>query len=321
MFHHYSRFWFVVTPWCAWQMFASCIYGAEPKAETIRVMSFNLWHGGDAGGQPLEQSAQVIRASKADVVGLQETEGTAPEGQARPDNAAKLAKLLGWQYLNQGRRTGIISRFKIVEGTEQKWGAKLEMPSGKQLYLFNAHFSAAPYQPYQLLRIPYHDAPFIRTEEEAIEAARKARGSEVERMLAEVKPVLNENLPIFITGDFNEPSRHDWTKEVALAKKCLLPVQWPTTKAVEEIGFVDAYREVHPDALRDPGHTWTPTTLASDPEDRHDRIDFVFAGGRAGRIKNAMVIGESTETADVVVAPYPSDHRAVCIEAELGTVR
>ena len=100
---------------------------AEP--ETIRVMSFNLWHGGDAGRQPLERTADVIRAARADIVGLQETHGLAPQGQSRPDNGAKLASLLGWNYFDQGGRTGILSRFKIVDGTPRKWGAKIELPS------------------------------------------------------------------------------------------------------------------------------------------------------------------------------------------------
>jgi hypothetical protein len=48
----------------------AAIGAAEP--ETIRVMTFNLWHGGNAGGQPLEQTINVIKSAQADIVGLQE---------------------------------------------------------------------------------------------------------------------------------------------------------------------------------------------------------------------------------------------------------
>ena len=65
------------------------------RAETVRIMSFNLWHGGDAGQQPLKKTIDVIRAAKADVVGLQETHGHAPEGKPRPDRAAEIASQLG----------------------------------------------------------------------------------------------------------------------------------------------------------------------------------------------------------------------------------
>ena len=146
---------------------------AEPMPETIRVMSFNLWHGGDAGGQPLEQSIAVIKQSQADVVGLQETAGIAPEGQPRPDRAAEIARGLGWHYVDQGGRTGVISRFPIIATTPRKWGARLKLPSGRELYMFNAHLAHAPYQPYQLLDIPYEGAPFLKTADEAVQAARE----------------------------------------------------------------------------------------------------------------------------------------------------
>lgn len=293
---------------------------AQDHSETVRVLTFNLWHGGDAGKQPLDQTVEVIKQSRADIVGLQETAGNAPKGEPRPDRAAELAKRLGWHYLDQGGRTGIISRFKIVAATPRKWGARLILPSGRQMYAFNVHFPASPYQPYQLLGIPYGNAAFLTTEAEAIQAARAARGKQAEEMIAEVKAILPEGWPVVLTGDFNEPSHLDWTEAAAIANLCPLAVQWPATKAVETVGFVDAYRNVYPDPVEFRGLTWTPTTKNSDPKDRHDRIDFVFVGA-ADRskfnVKTSQLIGESREFADIVVSPYPSDHRAMVAEIEL----
>lgn len=53
---------------------------AEPAPEAVRVMSFNLFHGGDGGKQPLDQTVAVIKESQADIVGLQETAGFAQKG-------------------------------------------------------------------------------------------------------------------------------------------------------------------------------------------------------------------------------------------------
>ena len=39
----------------------------------LRVMTFNIWVGGSAGKQPIEQTTEVIRKSRADIVGMQET--------------------------------------------------------------------------------------------------------------------------------------------------------------------------------------------------------------------------------------------------------
>ncbi len=294
--------------------------GNETEREKVRVMTFNLWHGGDAGRQPLDQTVEVIKQAQADIVGFQETAGAAPEGQPRPDNAAKLAEKLGWHYFDQGGRTGIISRFKFVASTPNQWGAKFEMPSGQQFYMFNAHLSHSPYQPYQLLGIPYGESKFLSTAVEAVRAAEEARGEQVKRMLAEVNEILAEGLPVFITGDFNEPSHLDWTAAAAQANLCPTEVQWPSTKAVEEAGFLDTWRAAYPDPVQQPGLTWTPTTQPSDPKDHHDRIDFVFAGGAKVEIKSVKIVGESKDFADIVVTPYPSDHRAVVAEVELPEV-
>ncbi|MES2596812.1 MAG: endonuclease/exonuclease/phosphatase family protein [Verrucomicrobiota bacterium] len=289
---------------------------AESEPELVRVMSLNLWHGGDGGKQPLDQMVTLIRRSQADLVGLQETAGFAPQGQPRPDRTAEIARRLGWHHVEQGGRTGIVSRFEIVAVTPRKWGIKVKLPSGRHLYHFNAHLFHSPYQPYQLLGIPYGNAPFLKTGEAAVQAARETRGGEVARMLAEVKTILPDGLPVFITGDFNEPSHLDWTPASVKAGHCPLSVLWPSTQAVEAAGFIDTYRAVYPDPVKNRGLTWTPRTRVDDPKDRHDRIDFVFVGGPPSRVRSARIVGESPEYADVVVTSYPSDHRAVVSEVE-----
>lgn len=287
---------------------------AVPAAE-LRVMSFNLWHGGDAGKQPLEQTAKVIRAAKADVVGLQEVAGLSPAGTARPDNGEKLAALLGWNYQRQTASTGILSRFPIKAPLgKEKQGAVLTLERG-DVALFNVHLAHKPYQPYQLLSIPYVDSPPLKSADEAIESATKTRGGQVRELLAAVEE--SKAAVQIVTGDFNEPSARDWTAEAVAAKRCPLVVAWPTTKAVEAAGFVDAFRKQHPDPVQTPGITWTPTTKPDDPKDHHDRIDFVFVRGPV-KIVAAEVVGEAPERADLVVTPYPSDHRAVVVTLELA---
>jgi exodeoxyribonuclease-3 len=289
-----------------------------PAAETLRVMSFNLWHGGDAGKQPLTQTMEVIRAAKADIVGLQETGGFEKEkGAGRPDHGRRLAGMLGWHYFNQGERTGILSRFPIATNTPKKWGVTLRISPGREVRMFNVHLMHAPYQPYQLLKIPYANAPFITTAEEAVRAAQQARGGQVERLLAELKVALESGQPVFLTGDFNEPSHQDWTERAAAAKRCPIQVEYPSTKAVTAAGMRDAFRAVFPDEVARPGWTWTPTTAVDDPKDRHDRIDFVFVGGAGVKVDRCEIVGEAKPASDIVVQPYPSDHRAVVATASI----
>lgn len=52
--------------------------GKATQGETVvRAMSFNLWHGGEKSGLPLSATADVIRRSGADIVGLQGTSSAA----------------------------------------------------------------------------------------------------------------------------------------------------------------------------------------------------------------------------------------------------
>ncbi len=286
----------------------------SPAAD-VRVMTFNLWVGGDAGGQPLERSIEAIRVAKADIVGFQETRGHEVDG-ARPDNGAKIAKAMGWHYLNQGGGTGILSRFPIVASTPKKWGASVEFAPGRELMFFNVHFPADPYQPYQLLNIPYANAPFLETEAQAIHAADQARGNELTGLLKELRPALESAVPVILTGDFNEPSHQDWTERSAAANNCPLKVEYPTTHRITATGMIDAWRKIYPDEVSDPGLTWTTTTSPTDPSDHHDRIDFIFVNQGGVSVTTVERVGEEGAS-ELFVNSWPSDHRAVVVTLSL----
>lgn len=276
---------------------------------SVRVMTFNIWRGGEAGYQPLSQTVKVIRESKADMVGIQESYA----GQV--DNAAKVAESLGWHHFRQGGRgesTSIISRFPITDHTPRKYGVTIEISKEISVNLFNVHFKPAPYQPYQLKRIPYGNAPFIRTAKEAKEWARKARGSQVDNLLSELKPAIAQGGPVFLTGDLNEPSFQDWSDLARKANLVPVSVKYPATSMVVDAGMVDSYRRIYPDEVKFRGYTWTNRTSPRDPKDFHDRIDYVFACGTT--VTESKVVGENQKNADIVVAPWPSDHRAVVSE-------
>lgn len=252
----------------------------------------------------------MIRAARADIVGLQETRGSARDGR-RSDAGAELAKLLGWNYQAQDGSSGILSRFPILSQTPARHGVVIRLADGRDIHFFNAHLNHAPYQPYQLLNIPYADAPFIKTAGEAVREASRARGKQVASLLTDMSDALAGGNPVFLTGDFNEPSHQDWTDRAAKAGKCPLPVAYPSTLALANAGLRDAFRTAQPDEIARPGHTWSSLTHPDDPKDRHDRIDFILFAGKALGVKRCEIVGESGEYADIVVAPYPSDHRAV----------
>ena len=63
--------------------------------------------------------------------------------------------------------------------------------------------------------------------------------------------------------------------------------------------------------MKHPGYTWTPVSKPDNPKDHHDRIDFVYFRGKHIEVKNVSIVGENKKNADIVVSPYPSDHRAM----------
>jgi sialidase-1 len=286
------------------------------RADTFRIMTYNLWVGGESGGQPLTQSALVIQAAQADIVGIQESYGKERPDGSRPDNAAEIAKMLGWHHANQDGGRSVMSRFPIAELTPGRQGAVVALPSGRRLYVFNVHLAASPYQPYQLLRIPYGNAPFLDTADDLVAAAEAARGDGVTALLTELVPRVEAGDAVVLTGDFNEPSHKDWIPAVVKAGLAPLAVRYPTTRRIVEAGLHDAYRAVYPDPVSHPGWTWTPITAEDDPRDRHDRIDMIFTGPRVS-VASAVIAGERRERADIVVRPYPSDHRAVVALVEV----
>jgi exodeoxyribonuclease-3 len=178
------------------------------------------------------------------------------------------------------------------------------------------HLFHAPYQPYQLLKIPYEEAPFLDTAEQLVQAAESARGPELQRTLAEIRPLLATGKFVALTGDFNEPSHLDWTANAAAAGIVPMATAYPASTAAAAAGLLDSYRVAYPDEVKHPGWTWTPLTMEDDPADRHDRIDFVYVAPGL-EVLHSTVVGEGPPRADITVRPYPSDHRAVVTEVRL----
>ena len=293
-------------------------------AETLRVMSYNTWGGGANEGKGIEETVAAIKAARADVVGLQETRlesepCTAESCPAVGESVAPaLAKALGWYVHDQTAENGalwanaILSRYPMGAASPNDLGVPVDV-NGKTVWLFNIHLDDEPYQPYQLLGIEYGPAPFISTEAEAIRFATETRGSALGLLLADMEKAEGA-AAVFVTGDFNEPSNHDWTPEAVAAGQHPVAVKWPTTGRLVAEGFIDAYRAVHPDPVAKPAYTWTPRYDEAATDDHPDRIDFVLVRGQGVTVTDAAIVGEDGPRSDIVVMPWPSDHRAVVAE-------
>lgn len=282
---------------------------AAEEIAVLRIMSFNVWYGGEEVS--LEVVGEAIRVSGADVAGLQETDR----------NLGRIAKAAGMPYVDPRRR--IISRYPLFDsgtGIRTEGGpspysttgldrnalhAWVMLRPGKVVAVANVHLSNAPSG---LAAARAGEGP---DDVMAIEQGSRVRES---RPLTGLVRVASNGTPVFLTGDFNTASHLDWTGAARDSRSDMpYAFEWPVTRLLEDAGLRDSYREVHPDPVIAPGYTWTPGAPhpLADHERSRDRIDYIWVAG-AARTVASQVVGEIGNAAvDIAVSPWPSDHRAV----------
>lgn len=287
---------------------------ARALVSTLKVMTFNVWtaEGTDVGRSKL---AEIMQAGGADVIGVQELGNSA---------GISIAAALGFYYHQQsgGGNEGdiqVISRYPIVGQSPGNLGVKIELSPGQQVWLFNAHLAAYPYQPYDL-----RDGILPMNEAAVISAATAARGSGVTTYLNDMAAAMASGLPVFFTGDFNEPSHLDWTAATAAAtpRPFDLKVEYPTSKRIVDSGMTDSLRAVRPDVVNDHAYTWTPGEPPPHvaANEVHDRIDIVYHAGLGVVPVSAQTVGypDGSPNTDLAVPGYNADHRSVVVSYALS---
>jgi exodeoxyribonuclease-3 len=285
-------------------LFAPAAIGAGAPVSSLKVLSFNVWHADEGNVASVNKLREIIQTSGADVIGVQEMQTSA---------GASIAAALGFNYYQQsGGDVQVISRYPITAAASGDLGVQIELSPGQNIWLFNAHLSAYPYQPYDL-----RDDKLAMNEAAVIAAAYIARGGATANYLNGMAAAFNSGSPVFFVGDFNEPSHLDWTAEAAAAtsRPFDLKVEYPTSKQIVDAGMTDSFRAVYPDEVAKPGYTWTPgepyPNVASN--EVHDRIDVIYHRGHGVTATAAATIGpiDGDPNTDISVAGYNADHRAV----------
>jgi endonuclease/exonuclease/phosphatase family metal-dependent hydrolase len=266
-----------------------------PAAAVIKLMDFNIEYGGDE--IDFDKIIEAIKLADPDVVALEEAEG----------NTQKVADALGWSFAST--RTQVVSKLPIIDppGANGRY-VLIEIEPGAVVALSNVHLPSDPYGPY--------DVRDGKPLEDVIKLEQDTRLPAVQERLDVLPALVEAGIPAFLTGDFNAPSHRDWTAAAVGTRPDLLyPVAWPVSTAVEAAGFRDAYRELHPDPVKDPGLTWwAGRPLVDgypDHNDPQDRIDIIYSAG-ASTTTDFKIVGEQDgPQVDLAVDPWGSDHRAV----------
>lgn len=292
---------------------------ASTRAEETRftLMSYNVWKSWSQVDDGFRKGLDSIKASGADVVGLQE---------ASPDLAGKIAAELGWFRAEKADGSPqIVSRFPILESmaTDRLVGARVRVAENprREAIIFNCHLDYRFYGPYAAMK------PGATADSVLLEESRSERAAQMEAMLAFMKSHLDaaDTLPVFLTGDFNSPSHLDWTSGAAHLHGNVGPVAWSPSVQVIAAGMVDSFRTAHPDPAAEPGFTWSPIHKEGE---KQDRIDFIYhkgggVRGRASRVFTTRIEttigawGTPGDIAKVRKNTWPSDHSAVVTEYSL----
>lgn len=275
----------------------------EEAPKVVRVLTWNIWRGGDramdeetpeAKLAKQKRVAEVIRASRADVVAMVETYGS---GEA-------IARELGFHFHPRGTNVSILSRWPIrrdlsVYKPFHCVGALIEPPGGPPIAVYSVW-------------VHYVDDVWTDPRSRDGRSAEKLVADDGPSRVEEVRAILDgagaetagtPGLPVIVAGDFNSNSHLDYT-ELARDQYGLV-VPWPVTRAVAEAGYRDAYRVCNPVVDREKDRTWSPRF----PEQIQDRIDFVFWKGDA-------IFPLSATRIDETPGVWPSDHAAVLVEFE-----
>ncbi|GCE50821.1 exonuclease III [Thermosporothrix hazakensis] len=260
--------------------------------DTLHVMTFNIWNGGRETGkeQGVDRTIELIQQANADIITIQETYGSGP----------RIAEALGYYFYLRSRNLSIMSRYPILSTVPVfdpffSGCARIALRSDLSLHCLNIWLHYLP----DYLGDIKAGRPF--TIQQFLAGENQYRFPEITQILRTAHRLPE---PILIGGDFNSGSHLDWIDTTAPQHGGhVLP--WPVSKAMEQAGFRDSYREIHPDPLAEPGYTWSPIA----PADPHDRIDYIY-------YRNTTQRGATLQPlASLVIEShperYPSDHGAV----------
>jgi len=325
----------------------SCIAVAEIGTPTdVKLMQFNIWQEGKNSPSGEITLVNVINLTNPDIISFSETSATTT------NSIVKKLKDIGLVYFYKhlsGNDVSVLSKYPFVDGGKLI-GGRINVHEinvhGRSIIVAGAHldythyacylprgYNCGGYAPYDGWDKIGGDANPKPVLDSTTIARQNLAGQRDEQLAAFLKEVEQRDLPIFLLGDFNEPSHLDWTKRQAdMFDHHGVTFQWPTSLKLEKNNYQDAFRAVYKDEVVNPGITWP--SMVTNPSkavcwaplsDERDRIDYIFYKGSDVVAKSCDIVGpkesfkkgslslENTESDDFVAdnLAWPSDHKAL----------
>lgn len=259
---------------------------------TFTLQTWNLWYGGREVDYGQEKQYAIAAQFPADVLALQECWGSAAENLAPKIHAACAQS----GFDNAVLSTGELSAVHTDTMPYAQAAVIRPVPGSAPVLVWSVHLAPYPYAVYRALQ-GYGQS--VADEEEA------PRVRQIEQILAETDRICTEQgnpeLPVVICGDFNTPATGDWA-----GRSDRPDIAWGAPDALLDAGFVDSFRQIHPDPSLVPADTWSPIEPLThaghavkpepgrtDGAEPRDRLDFIFSRGLS--IVDSVIRGCSAE--------------------------
>lgn len=298
-------------------MLSSCNQnsGKPSAAKTLKVLSWNIWHGGHYktyGQEACDATIGIIRKSGADVVLMIETYGASDA----------VADSLGFYHRLISSNLSIYSRYPIKKtytypdsiSTFNFGGVEIDI-DGIPVRVFDTWIHYLPDM--RLVPVDLSEKEILDWDDAG------TRDDEIRTILTVINPMIEQtdSVPLIIGGDFNSHSHLDWTEATKnLYNHGGAVVRWTVSSLMSDAGFYDSFRQLNPDPVKSLGATWLTAADSIETPNRNDRIDFIYYRG-------ATIKAVESQTYDCELAKpfefmgetfiYPSDHGFVLTTFEV----
>ena len=334
---------------------ADYITVAPDTGKEVSFMQFNVWQEGTSVTNGMAYIKNVIAEANPDIVCFTEVRNYSGDWtQKIIDSLATVGLTYNRGYLS-GADVSIISKYPItasgpfLEDAVSLFNVDID---GSPIVVGAAHLDytyyacylprgyscggSSPYSGWDQIGKP-NPRPVTNLADITAQNLGSQRDEQIAAFLAQVA---GESNPVILMGDFNEPSHQDWTANQAnMFDHNGVVMEWHSTKSLIDNGFTDAFREVYPDEVVNPGITWpavatgTGSTSWTPKSDERDRIDYIFHKGTNVTAKSAAIVGPKAAFVNDVAStansendnfvadqlPWPSDHKAVLATISIPT--
>lgn len=319
----------------------------------IRLMQFNIWQEGTSVSGGYDGIIDTVVQTNSDVITMSEVRNYNNQNLHSRVLSSLQSRGLQYHSFKSGNDTAIISRYPIISSaTLGSFSKAIIAVNGVEIAVYAGHLdythyacylprgygggATAPTPTYQYGWNEIPSGPIVDVDLILQVNDASGRPGAIAQFVNDALIERQNGRIVIMAGDFNEPSHLDWTAATAeLFDHNGSIVPWTSTTLLDDAGYLDAYRVLHPNPVTHPGFTWpsdnaqkSPSQLTWAPNaDERDRIDFVFyhpdprlvvdegivIGPSTSIVRNQRVEENSQDTFFTPDAVWPSDHKGVLV--------